>query len=737
MINSFKRVQYSWYFIFCIIWVMVMAVQWINFVKPIWYDETSVLVLDVLIASAAAEIVLPFNRWLKWIVKSVVIAIIHYSVLSSYDVFVTDGPLLPIGIIQFMKSLDPYIWFSLPAWGLFELAIRLADYRGFIFLFTGINIVTFAILDSFTSYYLWTQVAWTVFAGLGWLVSFHFRRYQIKYPQGWYHLRMYPFRVFVNIVVVFSCVLLVGVNMPEVAPLLTDPYSAWQNAQGNNNVKVKETAEKTGQSASGYSRDDSKLGGGFNFDYSTVMTVTSPKAAYWRGETRDIYTGTGWVEPQDRTEDGTVDILDQSMSFYSLGRKVKTEKVEQTIVMSGKRSYPVLFGAYSISHISLLNDEEKAKAPLARWYPEDRSVKWNGFDRNAKNAGYPSVYKVVSEMPVIPLNELRSASYKALYPNGVDGKYVQLDPDFPDSVKQLAEKVTAKGKTPYEKMVLLQDYLKTTYTYTNTPDLTRKVHKDLVEGFLFDIKEGYCDYFSTSMVTMARSIGLPARWVKGFSTGHQEYQGPENLTNEPTGPYMVTNADAHSWAEVYFGEDYGWVTFEATPGFDAPLNTADDEMDNQPAEPASAEPEDVEPEAASAPQTNSAFLRWFLSITAGILLILGGYLLWRYRSALYYAYLRVRKGRELTSGEKVVVETGRWLSFMRRRGFTREEHETLREAVTRWKDDAPDMASPFDELLLQFEKAKYSPHAVSEQDWRALQVMLQNISRSLKKTYSH
>ncbi|MNN01609.1 Protein-glutamine gamma-glutamyltransferase [compost metagenome] len=425
------------------------------------------------------------------------------------------------------------------------------------------------------------------------------------------------------------------------------------------------------------------------------------------------------------------------MQDNKLGNKVKTEKVEQTIVMSGKRSYPVLFGAYSISKITLMNDGEKAKDPLAEWYPADKSVKWYGFAKNPKNAGYPSVYKVVSEMPIIPLEELRSASYDKLYRDGFESKYVQLDSDFPESVRQLAEKVTAKGKTPYEKMVLLQDYLKMTYTYTNTPDLSRKVHKDLVEGFLFDIKEGYCDYFSTSMVTMARSIGMPARWVKGFSTGHQDSRGPEYLNRAPEGPYTVTNADAHSWAEVYFGEDYGWVTFEATPGFDLPLNVSEDEKDNTPVEPATAEPEDVEPEAGIPAETNGVFIRWFISVAAGILLILGGYLLWRYRSALYYAYLRLRKGRELTSGEKVVVETGRWLSFMRRRGFTREDHETLREAVTRWKNDAPDMASPFDELLLQFEKAKYSPHAVSEQDWRALQVMLQNISRSLKKTYSH
>ncbi|USB34403.1 transglutaminase domain-containing protein [Paenibacillus sp. YPG26] len=736
MFNRLGKVQYSWYFILCIIWVMIMSVQWIHFVKPIWYNETSVLVLYVLIASAAAEALLPFNRWLKWGVKVAAIVIIHYWVLSSYSVFVADGPLIPGNVIKFLKSLDPYIWFSLPAWGLFELAIRLASYRGFILLFTGMNIITFAILDSFTSYYLWPQVAWTVFAGLGWLVSFHFHRYQIKYPRGWSHLRLYPFKVLANVVVVFCCVLLLGVSMPEVSPVLTDPYSAWLKSRENKYGKAEEADKKEGQSASGYSRDDSKLGGGFTFDYSYVMSVTSSKAAYWRGETRDLYTGTGWALHEGHANDSS-NILDQSVHDNRLGKKVKTEPVVQTVVMTGKRSYPVLFGAYSISKITLLNKEEKAKGPIARWHPGDSSVTWEGFDKNPKSAGYPSIYQVKSEIPIIPLRELRSSDYDSLYPDGVEDKYLQLNPDFPDSVRELAERVTAKGKTPYEKMVLLQNYLKTNYTYTNTPDLSRKVHEDLVEGFLFDIKAGYCDYFSTSMVTMARSVGMPARWVKGFSTGHQQFQGPENLTSVPTGPYVVTNADAHSWAEVYFGEDYGWVTFEATPGFDAPMNVADDELNNTLSKPVTAEPEDMDSEEESARSANRVFIHTFLWIAAGVLFIVGGFLVWKYRSTLYYAYLRLRQGRELTSGEKVVVETGRWLSFMKRRGFTREDHETLREAIARWKGNAPDMAASFDELLLQFEKAKYSPHAVTEQDWRALQGLLHNMSRSLKKTYSH
>lgn len=734
MNNRIKRVQYSWYFISCILWVLIVSAQWISFVKPIWYEETSILVLYVLIAAAAAEIILPFRRLIKWVVKIAAVVIIHYSVLSSFNVFAADGP--SRGITQFLNHLDTYVLFSLPAWALFELAIRLSDYRGFILLFTGMNIVAFAILDSFTSYFLWPQVAWTVFAGLSWLVSFHFRKYQIKYPQGWKHLRLYPFRVVVNIVVIFCCVLLLGISMPEVTPLLTDPYSAWQNIRGNKYEQTDKPKQQPQDSASGYSRDDSQLGGSFDFDYSVVMTVDSPKRSYWRGETRSVYNGAGWIDTNLDQVESRFPFGETITEGNKPGRKVKTERVDQTITMVGNRTYPVLFGAYSISKVNLLKEEERLKAPAAKWNPGDRSIKWGGFDLSSKRDGYPSTYKVTSQIPVIPLEELSKASFTSLYPNGVEDKYIQMGETFPDSVKQLAREVTADGKTPYEKMVLLQDYLKVNFNYTNTPDLSLKAHEDLVESFLFDIKEGYCDYFSTSMVMMARSEGIPARWVKGFSSGHQNIQGPEHMDRKPEGPYTVTNADAHSWAEIYFGEDYGWITFEATPGFDLPLNVSEDESDFIPIKPADKTPAKSASETSEQEKINVISTRWIVMACSTVLAVLAGYFIWKYRSALYYTLLRIRQGRELTSSEKVVVETHRWLNHMRKWGFTREDHETLREAINRWQPDVPQLAPIFTELLQRFETAKYSPQVVTEQDWKTIQEMFQNITRSIKKSYS-
>lgn len=74
------------------------------------------------------------------------------------------------------------------------------------------------------------------------------------------------------------------------------------------------------------------------------------------------------------------------------------------------------------------------------------------------------------------------------------------------------------------------------------------------------------------MIVLLRSIGIPARWVKGYTGGTLENKltnsGYENM-------YTITNNNAHSWVEVYF-PGYGWVPFEPTKGFSNPYNFTQD-----------------------------------------------------------------------------------------------------------------------------------------------------------------
>jgi hypothetical protein len=80
--------------------------------------------------------------------------------------------------------------------------------------------------------------------------------------------------------------------------------------------------------------------------------------------------------------------------------------------------------------------------------------------------------------------------------------------------------------------------------------------EDLADYFLFDLQRGYCDYYATAFVVLARLNGLPTRFASGFAPGQWDPQD---------GVWVITEADAHSWPEVYFPQ-IGWVAFEPTAG---------------------------------------------------------------------------------------------------------------------------------------------------------------------------
>lgn len=285
--------------------------------------------------------------------------------------------------------------------------------------------------------------------------------------------------------------------------------------------------------------------------------------------------------------------------------------------------------------------------------------------------------------------------------------------------------------------MLLQQYLTSNFTYTNTPDLTRKKSDDFVDAFLFEIQEGYCDYFSTSLVMMTRSLDIPARWVKGYAPGRMtasEYVPVEGQTSIEPGNYTVTNADAHSWVEVYFGE-YGWVPIEATPGFSMPILTAD--TDAEPViEEEVEEEEEAEDKATPAATSDHQQPGWVkVVVTAAVVVIVLWilYIVWRMRISLRFAGARIRAGKPLTAADKVIAETERWIRSVQRRGLVRQEHETLRESVGRWVSAHPELGVELRPLLQQFEAARYSPAEVKEEQWRSVQQDALKLKKSIKK----
>ncbi|MCL1948665.1 MAG: DUF3488 and transglutaminase-like domain-containing protein [Turicibacter sp.] len=142
-------------------------------------------------------------------------------------------------------------------------------------------------------------------------------------------------------------------------------------------------------------------------------------------------------------------------------------------------------------------------------------------------------------------------------------RYTQLPDNFPDRVGELAATVVEGAENDYARMRLLETFLAEGFEYTTSPGATPR-DQDFVDHFLFDLQRGYCVHFATAFVTMARSLGMPARYVEGFLVNERPAAGSQGFVD-------VRNNMAHAWGEVYF-EGFGWQRFEPTPSGGLPYN---------------------------------------------------------------------------------------------------------------------------------------------------------------------
>ena len=134
-------------------------------------------------------------------------------------------------------------------------------------------------------------------------------------------------------------------------------------------------------------------------------------------------------------------------------------------------------------------------------------------------------------------------------------RYLELPPDTPERIAQLAHEWADAQPTPYLKAKAIEEHLKHDFKYQLGSPSGGKPQP--VDHFLFESKKGHCEFFSTAMAIMLREIGIPSRNVTGFVGGTYNRFGRY---------YAVRQGDAHSWVEAYLDDPvHGWVTFDPTP----------------------------------------------------------------------------------------------------------------------------------------------------------------------------
>ncbi|MBI4808948.1 MAG: DUF3488 domain-containing transglutaminase family protein [Nitrosomonadales bacterium] len=127
-----------------------------------------------------------------------------------------------------------------------------------------------------------------------------------------------------------------------------------------------------------------------------------------------------------------------------------------------------------------------------------------------------------------------------------------LPQGYNPQTRQLAAEWRAQSASP-------EALVRTVITYFNRQGFEYTLEPPLlglngVDEFLFGTKKGFCEHYAGSFVVLMRAAGIPARVVTGYQGG--EY-------NELGDYYIIRQADAHAWAEVWLRER-GWVRVDPT-----------------------------------------------------------------------------------------------------------------------------------------------------------------------------
>jgi transglutaminase-like putative cysteine protease/archaellum component FlaG (FlaF/FlaG flagellin family) len=249
---------------------------------------------------------------------------------------------------------------------------------------------------------------------------------------------------------------------------------------------------------------------------------------YWRSQTFDHYTGSGWTLTTNRTVE-----LDADQPLHpNLGTLLKDFKLVTQHVTRYQPMQAVLVTG------ELLALDQPA------------TVTWRSPDDFAGASTPSRTYTAESQVPLVTVESLRRAGSN--YPEQIRQEYLQLPDSLPVRVRNLAFEITSTQTNPYDQATAIEAYLRQ-YPYTldvpAPPD-----GRDVADFFLFDLQQGYCDYYATTMVVLARAAGIPARLVVGYSSG---------TYNETNGTFIVVNKNSHAWVEVYF-PGAGWIEFEPT-----------------------------------------------------------------------------------------------------------------------------------------------------------------------------
>jgi transglutaminase-like putative cysteine protease len=276
---------------------------------------------------------------------------------------------------------------------------------------------------------------------------------------------------------------------------------------------------------------------------------TDQTPLYWRAYAYDRFTGTGWSV----SESSHVNRPANSPILADTGDSLQDPAVRHDLPFTVDR-----LSGYSGSAI-FTPDAPDSIGIDARL----TLVGTDGEFGALESSGGWSTYTAKALIPTVKgdegftINKLEAAGTD--YPDDIEATYTQVPAGaLGPNANRLLERIRAKAgsSNPYDMAAAARDLLRSD-EFTYSTDVTALDCNGLstVECFA-TWKQGYCEYYATTMAILLRQAGIPTRLAEGYLPGGLDPR---------TGIETILRSNSHAWVEVYFPK-YGWYTFDPTGG---------------------------------------------------------------------------------------------------------------------------------------------------------------------------
>lgn len=373
---------------------------------------------------------------------------------------------------------------------------------------------------------------------------------------------------------------------PEQVPEFMDRHMAWVDNAIYETFKPKYFSFQS----TGFAGENDRLGGAVKLNDRFVMEVYSKEPLYLSGNIKDNYTGINWEKSEALASEEALnsdwdnsyilsnymdDIGDRGREYtQSIPEEFRTLGLRLFISLTSKVDYNMfIFTPFLLEDFDETYDEvtiniggSRSKTVFTPQFYEE--LVFNEPTAILRDGGgaltSEELLEKNSEYSFTVLNwdikgEMMERYLRFCALTGaVEGmeNYLQLPPDLPQRVKELGDSITDGYFTQIDKLKAIEEFL-LEYEYTLEPGFVPDDY-DFVDYFLFEEKRGYCTYYASAFTVLARSQGIPARYMEGYIT-------PKVKSGNDS--YIITNYQAHAWPEAYI-KGFGWMPFEPT----APYN---------------------------------------------------------------------------------------------------------------------------------------------------------------------